>query len=171
MVAPGCPTVDGVCDEFTDDAIEPQNKFCGSCGSFSSPLVLEVPSVFYNPDGMGGCDAVGGGGLQFRFQLYCDAEMGIPDNTADNICCRRLRLIVGTSYETEYADPEFIFPDLGVFITIIDPESCSCDPFAVTFNLCRLTPKPKLPNPSPECPFTPGFEVPGCDVCEMDLVI
>lgn len=168
--APGCPAIDGQCDEFTDDAIEPQNKLCGSCGSFSTLFVLEVPGGFWNPDGMGGCDFVGGEGEQFRFSLFCDAEMGIPDATSENICCRRLRLIVGTNYETIYSDPSFVFPDLGPYITIIDPTSCSCDPFAVTFNLCRCVPKPQT-NPSPECPFAPGFNVPECDVCGINLVI
>lgn len=173
--APSCPEVDGLSGVFTHDAIEPQNKVCGSCGSFSwtkpgPQFLMEIPSVFYNPDGMGGCDAIPGDGLAIRFALYCDGEFNLGDAPGLPDCCRRLRLVCGTSYETVYADPEFVLPDLGNYITIIEPDSCTCDLLSAIFSLCRLVPKPQ-PNPAPECPFAPGFEVPRCDLCDMELVI
>jgi hypothetical protein len=172
--APSCSSIDGATGTFTDDALEPQGKQCGSCGSFSwtGPYETEIfiSSVFYNPDGMGGCDVVVGDGLTIRLALYCDAEMGVSDNLASPLCCGRLRLICGTTYETVASDPNLVIGGLGSYITVIEPESCSCDPLSAVFSLCRLTPKPQT-NPSPECPFPPGYEVPSCDLCGVEVVL
>lgn len=171
IVAPTCVEVDGASDDFTDDALEPDPKTCGSCGTFSTPLQLAIPTVFWNPDGMGGCDAVEGQGFTMKFQLMCNEPHGGPDDTDEPACCRRLRLMVGTTFETIGTDPTITIPDLGEFITPIAPTSCSCEGgLSAVFSLALTAIKP-TENPTPECPYTPGFEVPKCDASLISLVI
>lgn len=169
--APTCASIDGVTGEFTDEAIEPEQHACGPCASYAwidGPLT--VASVSYNPDGMGGCDEIPGLGLDINLKLKCSGPLGVSDNTSLPGCCRGLRLYCGTSYETVCADPDIVDPSHGNYITVISPTSCTCDPLSVIFSLACLVPKPQT-NPSPECPFAPGFEVPDCDLADVDIVI
>jgi hypothetical protein len=169
--APSCVSIDGTTGTFTDDAIEPQNKACGSCGTFSWVAgSLTIASGFWQPDGMGGCEFISGAGLTIRFMLYCDGQLGVTDDPGLPACCTRLRLVCGTSYETTGSDADIVIGALGPYITVIEPSSCSCNPLMVVFSLCRLAPKPQT-NPSPECPFAPGFDIPACDLCAVELVI
>lgn len=166
--APGC-AIDGFTGVFNPLAVEGAPHACGICGTWGYSLTLEVSGKFYNFNGMD-CDLVPACSIVWCMFLTCADTQGITDDPADSACCRRMRMLVGSTYnfagatvnEAGACGPGFSYEKW------IGPDSCSCvDGLSAIFSLGFLNPSTHV---DPECGVVQPC-VPDCDMTGIRILI
>lgn len=132
VVAPGCPTIDGITGEFTPiDPTAPGVGPCGYCMTYCDygDTFVSIPGIAVIPlGGIVGCLETPCGFGNLKFILECN-----NDSASD--CCGRLRLWVGMSLDTgatlngasTETPPSLCGSNSGLQWIKLAPTVCSCE--------------------------------------------